>query len=283
MRWLIAGLLVASSAIATAAPQLLETPTKTRRDQLDVDHSSVSTAPLPFDTGVPNNFTTSSCPTLFNKMLSDQQFLNCRPVSLYLETSNTFFDDSRSMSTLNSVFDASCAEDVDTCKSVMDTYASSMNSESGCGADYQLGNPIVMQAYNGLVSYEPLYYATCLKDAATGNYCYSEAATSRSDPDASYLYYLALGQSLPTSYHPACNNCTSQTLGIFSKYAKDSDSPLNVDFETAMRDINEVCGSAYVSASMASQDSTDNAASGLRRPSTWIGASLAVAAVLLVQ
>lgn len=54
--------------------------------------SSVSTAasdglPRPFDTGLGNNFTTSSCPAFFRDFLSDDAFNECVPLSLLLQVS----------------------------------------------------------------------------------------------------------------------------------------------------------------------------------------------------
>lgn len=54
--------------------------------------SSVSTAasdglPKPFDTGLGNNFTTSSCPAFFKNFLSDDAFNDCVPLSLLLQVS----------------------------------------------------------------------------------------------------------------------------------------------------------------------------------------------------
>ena len=54
--------------------------------------SPVSTAasdglPRPFDTGLGNNFTTSSCPAFFRDFLSDDAFNECVPLSLLLQVS----------------------------------------------------------------------------------------------------------------------------------------------------------------------------------------------------
>lgn len=54
--------------------------------------SPVSTAasdglPKPFDTGLGNNFTTSSCPAFFRDFLSDDAFNECVPLSLLLQVS----------------------------------------------------------------------------------------------------------------------------------------------------------------------------------------------------
>ena len=52
----------------------------------------------------------------------------------------------------------------------MNHLARELVSEENCGVDYSKDNPQVLQAYNGLLAYEPLYQASCLRDDA-GSYC----------------------------------------------------------------------------------------------------------------
>lgn len=52
----------------------------------------------------------------------------------------------------------------------MNTLAGELTSESACKVDYDNNNPQVVQAYNGLIAYEPLYQASCLRDD-DGNFC----------------------------------------------------------------------------------------------------------------
>jgi hypothetical protein len=47
-----------------------------------------------------------------------------------------------------------------------------MISETACRTDYHNDNPVVLQAYNGLVAYKPAYQASCLRDNK-GSYCKS--------------------------------------------------------------------------------------------------------------
>jgi hypothetical protein len=42
--------------------------------------------------------------------------------------------------------------------------------EDACKIDYHNDNPVVLQAYNGLVAYKPAYQASCLRDDK-GSYC----------------------------------------------------------------------------------------------------------------
>jgi hypothetical protein len=39
-----------------------------------------------------------------------------------------------------------------------------------CASDYLAQNPLVLQAYDGLLAYQSMYQAGCLKDTA-GSYC----------------------------------------------------------------------------------------------------------------
>lgn len=47
--------------------------------------ASLASFPRPFDTPLGNNFTTQSCPQFFDKFLNDQSFINCLPLSLFLQ------------------------------------------------------------------------------------------------------------------------------------------------------------------------------------------------------
>jgi hypothetical protein len=52
----------------------------------------------------------------------------------------------------------------------MDNMARELIAPNNCGVDYQNDNPQVLQAYNGLIAYEPLYQASCLRDDE-GSFC----------------------------------------------------------------------------------------------------------------
>ena len=47
--------------------------------------ASLSSLPRPFDTPLGNNFTTQTCPQFFDKFLNDASFINCLPLSLFLQ------------------------------------------------------------------------------------------------------------------------------------------------------------------------------------------------------
>lgn len=52
----------------------------------------------------------------------------------------------------------------------MQNIANKIKQPDVCGADYTAQNPLVLQAYGGLLAYASMYQAGCLKDAA-GSYC----------------------------------------------------------------------------------------------------------------
>ena len=118
-----------------------------------------------------NNFT-SPCAAFFKRMLSDSSFGNCHPFSLMLQTSSGLFDSSKSVFAITRVLEATCSVNSDQCTSIMDGFARDLLSDANCQVDYANSNPQVLQAYNGLVAYEPLYQASCLRDDG-GSYCES--------------------------------------------------------------------------------------------------------------
>jgi len=52
----------------------------------------------------------------------------------------------------------------------MNEFGRTIKNDSNCATDYATDNPLVLQAYNGLLAYQPLYQAGCLRDSR-GNYC----------------------------------------------------------------------------------------------------------------
>jgi hypothetical protein len=63
----------------------------------------------------------------------------------------------------------------------MNSLARELLSNTACKADYDGNNAQVVQAYNGLIAYEPLYRATCLRDD-NGSYCKNhQLMTSRGE------------------------------------------------------------------------------------------------------
>ncbi len=68
------------------------------------------------------------------------------------------------------VLDATCSVDFNACSALMSRLAADIRKESNCGRELRDQNPLVMQARDGLLAYQPLYQAGCLK-SSTGSYC----------------------------------------------------------------------------------------------------------------
>lgn len=128
-------------------------------------------------------------------------------------------------------------------------WAEEIKQEDRCGADLDMENPVVTQAYNGFIAYQPLYRAACLLDS-DGNYCFANAATNASAPTSSYVYYLPLGVQLPGGARPACTSCLQNTMAVFAEAAGNTSQPLSSDYVGAAEQIQMACGPSFVGASV---------------------------------
>ena len=126
----------------------------------------------------------------------------------------------------------------------MSTLAVDIQKDENCGADFQMGNPQVTQAYTGLVAYQPSYHAGCLTDS-DGNYCFANAVTNASAPSSSYVYYLPLGVTLPGGTQPTCDMCLQNTMRTFATFATNSSQPLSTDYGPAAEQVDMICGPRF--------------------------------------
>lgn len=202
--------------------------------------------PVPFDTSLGSNFTEATCPQYFAKFLADSTFLSCLPVSLLLQNSMSFFQAARSPALLEKTLETSCAASLAVCSPLMDKFANDLISAENCQEDYQRENPLVIQAYSGLMAYEPLYQATCLKNKQTNKHCFLEAMDSNNADDA-YPYYTAVGLQLPSGSQPTCSSCLKQTMEVFSGYAVQKDQPVSQTYLNCATQVNGVCGQGFAS------------------------------------
>ncbi|KAH8700657.1 hypothetical protein BGW36DRAFT_293137 [Talaromyces proteolyticus] len=233
--------------------------------------------PTAFDT-LGNNFTSSSCPNFFETFLNDTAYQSCHAISPLLQNSNSFFKMMSSATTLDGVLGTSCSANITSCSTFMTGLASKLINNDNCGADYQLGNPTVTQAYDSLVSYQPIATAACLKDPSTEEFCFTEAATNSSNVSNYYLYLLPLGNSLPGGSQPTCNKCTQATMQVFQESAVHKGNPLVDTYIPAAQIINVDCGPYFVNATVnvGSQASTSLANSQRRS----ISSSAAIACLV---
>ena len=134
----------------------------------------------------------------------------------------------------------------------MSTFAQQLLLDSNCGNDYKLQNPMVRQAHAGLVSYDPLYKASCLKDSSPSKkYCFANAVTNVTSPADSYVYYLPLGMPLPGGSQLTCSACLKGTMGFFAESAGNKSQPINAVYKEAAMMINMGCGPGFVNQSVA--------------------------------
>lgn len=99
-------------------------------------------------------------------------------------------------------------------------------------------NPIVAEAYLGLINFRSIQAATCLKNNETGKYCYVEANTNRQNTGDAAVYFLPFGTGLEDE-KPSCSACLKGTMEIFAGYAgKDTKGPLKKTYSEAAKAIN---------------------------------------------
>ncbi|MCJ1363184.1 hypothetical protein MMC16_002291 [Acarospora aff. strigata] len=282
-----------STAVLSPSPSSLSTTTVAPSSGLTAASSSTapsmtvasstpySPLPSPFDTSLGNNFTSASCPTFFQSFLSNSTFKSCLPFSLLLQNSNSFFTASKSVLRITQSLDATCNVALPTCSKLMNAFANQIRLDGNCGQDYKNQNPIVVLAYDGMVGYEPLYHAGCLKDS-TGNYCFADAITNTSSPTDSYIYYLPLGINLPGGARPTCSECLSRTMSIFATAASNASQPISSKYVAAAQQIDLGCGPNFVNASIPATKSS--AGRGVSPPPGvgWVNGLLALAVIWLV-
>ncbi|KAI9890908.1 MAG: hypothetical protein M1814_003548 [Vezdaea aestivalis] len=226
-----------------------------------IDPSVVaSPAPTAFDTSLGNNFTASTCPSFFSDFLGNRQFQACLPFSLLLQNSNSFFQASKQFTRVSQALDSTCNVVFNKCLPLMADLARNIKADNNCGQDFRLQNPIVLQAYNGFLAYQPLYQAGCLK-SPTGSYCFADAITNTSSPTDSYVYFLPLGVALPGGSRPTCNKCLAETMQIFQSSAGNATLPISNTYVEAAQQIQRFCGPTFVNSNVVMKGAAPSSAS----------------------
>ncbi|PSN69969.1 hypothetical protein BS50DRAFT_489029 [Corynespora cassiicola Philippines] len=227
-----------------ATPTASAPPSK-RSLETDASASSAPfTIPKPFDTALSNNFT-ADCANFWRRMLTNEAFDQCHPFSMMLQTSNSFFNAQKTYIRITQTLEATCNVNMTQCLGTMNGLARELVSDGACRADYENDNPQVLQAYNGLIAYEPLYQASCLRDDQ-GSYCFANAVTNTSATTDSYPYYLPLGSPMPGGARPTCNSCLQDAMAIFSSFAGNSTQPISKTYDGAAGQIAISCGPNFV-------------------------------------
>ncbi len=148
------------------------------------------------------------------------------------------------------MLDATCAANATFCTSYLNSLATNMTDSANCGADYKLGNSIVVQAYLGMIAYQPLYTASCLKSRDTGAYCFASVITNLTTPSNVYFYYLPLNISLPGSSIPSCSWCLQQTMAVFRSASANRKMPIANTYLSAAQQVDTICGPGFVNDSL---------------------------------
>lgn len=166
------------------------------------------------------------------------------------QNSISFFQAEKSLVRITQTLDATCAANVTTCTTLMNSFASNLTQSTTCSADLTSQNPLIEQAHQGLLAYKPLYQASCLRDPTTKAYCFAEAVTNSTSPSDTYTYFLPLNVSLPGGSQPTCNSCLQQTMTVFEAASADRSSALASDYVGAAMQVNVNCGPGFVNASL---------------------------------
>lgn len=131
----------------------------------------------------------------------------------------------------------------------MASFAQQLRSSDNCEQDWQRQNHLVTQAYDGLVAYEPLYKAGCLKDEDQ-NYCFANAITNTASPSDSYVYYLPIGIPLPGASKPSCTKCLLGTMSIFQDASSNRSQPITSNYVNAAQMIDLTCGPNFINTTL---------------------------------
>lgn len=142
----------------------------------------------------------------------------------------------------------------------MQTIAHNLTQSTYCGADLTAQQPLVKQAYVGLLAYSPLYTVSCLRNPSTSAYCFADAITNSSSPTDSYVYYLPLNVSLPGGSQPTCSSCLQNTMAVYEAASANRSQAIASTYSAAAQQINVQCGPLFVNASVAAVASSAAAA-----------------------
>lgn len=198
----------------------------------------------------------------------------------------SFFQASRSISTITQTLDTSCNVVSNTCSALMSSYALDIRSPSYCSDDYNRQNPIVRQAHNGLLAYDVLYRASCehAQPTASNNhssaYCFANAVTNTSAPSDSYVYYLPLGIPLPAGTQPTCDQCLRSVMADFQAQAGNQSQPISLTYTQGAQLVNQQCGPNFVNQSAPSSGGGNSKNTSAADPIAMASKWLEIAALL---
>ncbi|KAK4106021.1 hypothetical protein N658DRAFT_414512 [Parathielavia hyrcaniae] len=240
--------------------------------------TTASTSPLPsiFDS-LPADFEPgpngqpSNCLNFINAFLTNSTFQECYPLSMLFDKSKSFFEAQKSLVGITRTLDATCAVNATFCSAYLNNLAGELILPENCGADYQAGGAVVVDAYVAMRAYAPVYSAGCLRDPDSGAYCYASAATNRTNRTGNaYLYFLPLNKTLPGTTVPDCGECLRGTMAVYQAATADRRQWIANTYVAAAKQINTVCGPGFVNETLAAAVIPSGAGGGVSAgPSAW--------------
>ncbi|KAL3419571.1 hypothetical protein PVAG01_08069 [Phlyctema vagabunda] len=268
------------TASASSTPTATVSTTTTASVLVVAATDTATSLPTPFDSGFSNNIT-DSCNAFLDNVLNNATFKKCLPFSLLLQSSNSFFQISKSLVRTTQLLDYTCSANVTTCSVFTSSIAANLSLAENCGSDLANQNPLVQEALLGFDSYQILYQASCLRDPNTASYCFADAVTNSSSPTDSYPYYLPLNVSLPGGSQPTCDMCLRNTMEIFAAASSNRTNAIASTYASAAQIINVGCGPGFVNATLPAPAVTGSASS-LAFPNTALLALVLVVGSWLV-
>ncbi|PYH90079.1 hypothetical protein BO71DRAFT_285622, partial [Aspergillus ellipticus CBS 707.79] len=212
------------------------------------DTTTSTTFPTAFDTSLTNNFTSTACAPFIHTLLSNTTLTSCHAVSFLLRNSDSFFHTLTSAAATSAVLDTACAANVTTCGAALSSFATELRKPSACGKDYDAGNQLVVDAYTDLITYEPIYRATCLQSPSTTDYCFVDAVTNTSNAVNYDVYFVPFGTQMTSAPWPICTECLQAILAVYAEWAKMEGQPLVESYLPTAEAIDGVCGEGFADA-----------------------------------
>ncbi|CAE7212647.1 unnamed protein product [Rhizoctonia solani] len=252
---------------ADPTDEFLPTPTTTTTSDLDITapqqlgagtSSSVAPAipnpawpvptpfPQPFDSSLSFNFSTPTCSDFFSSFTTNITFRACRPFSLLLGTSTTFFNIQSNLTALTAVVGGTCntTRTIDDCRTTMNWLADEIVKPGVCATDITNQNGVVLEALNGFKTYGLMRQAGCLVNQRSNAYCFVESVASSSPVDT-YFYALPLGTPVPQKSTPSCSPCIKSLMSLYAESATDKSLPLSKVYSSAQKLATDSCGTDY--------------------------------------
>ncbi|KAM0746808.1 hypothetical protein T439DRAFT_109782 [Meredithblackwellia eburnea MCA 4105] len=225
--------------------------------------------PRAFDSTLGTAFSSTACPSFFLTFLADETFIACAPFSLLLSTSSAFFTAEKSpLTLLPYVLAATCAPSIDVCRAKMSQLATQIRLQNTCGTDLAQGNALAVEALAGFQNYELMRAAGCMRNNATGQYCFAEAA-AQSTASELYYYYLPTGTSLPSGTKTTCGSCTQDLMSLYAIYATNSSLSISKTYSAARTLSNQNCGPTFASVVVAAVSAGSRLGAGSSSSSSW--------------